>query len=349
MNDASCIVEVSSTSKWFGHTKALDKVNLAIPAGRIIGLLGANGAGKSTLLRTIIGLYLPDHGRVVTFGTVARDLGPKELARIGYIHQEGELLNWRTVGQLIRYVSAYYPNWNDGLEQRYVADFEINTDARVGSLSPGERQKVAILIAIGFEPELLVRRHLVVILAARADVPAVVPGQLHGGLGAIRVRDPDGHRAVQGHRRGRLDHDRHRRPHAHDRRRSNPDEPMPPRRAVFPMFSISWSAVTVPLRGRWPAPDAYARVRCDNRAAEARDGDGAGLGGLQRSAAHRLDALEPGCLRAPGELAAQSGERLAARSGGRHPRPRCGSSCWHRCEPLRLASQTQDTVGALAT
>jgi ABC-type multidrug transport system ATPase subunit len=156
MNDAGPIVQVSKISKWFGSTKALDAVSLAIPAGRIIGLLGANGAGKSTLLRTIVGLYLPDEGRVTTFGALARDLGPKELARLGYVHQEGELLNWMTVGQLIRYVSAYYPNWNDDLERRYITDFEINTGARVGSLSPGERQKVAILIAIGFEPELLI-------------------------------------------------------------------------------------------------------------------------------------------------------------------------------------------------
>ncbi len=156
MNDAGPIVEVSKISKSFGSTKALDEVDLAIPSGRIIGLLGANGAGKSTLLRTIIGLYLPDSGKVTTFGTVARDLGPRELARIGYVHQEGELLNWMTVGQLIRYVSAYYPNWNEDLERRYITDFEINTGARVGSLSPGERQKVAILIAIGFEPELLI-------------------------------------------------------------------------------------------------------------------------------------------------------------------------------------------------
>jgi ABC-2 type transport system ATP-binding protein len=156
MNDTGSIVEMEKISKWFGSTKALDAVSLAIPSGRIIGLLGANGAGKSTLLRTIIGLYLPDEGRVTTFGTVARDLGPRELARIGYVHQEGELLNWMTVGQLIRYVSAYYPNWNEDLERRYMIDFEIQMSARVGSLSPGERQKVAILIAIGFEPELLI-------------------------------------------------------------------------------------------------------------------------------------------------------------------------------------------------
>ncbi len=92
----------------------------------------------------------------MTFGCPARDLGPRELARIGYVHQEGELLNWMTVGQLIRYVSAYYPTWNEDLEQRYIARFRHQHGARVGSLSPGERQKVAILIAIGFEPELLI-------------------------------------------------------------------------------------------------------------------------------------------------------------------------------------------------
>ncbi|MGE5294202.1 MAG: ATP-binding cassette domain-containing protein [Solirubrobacterales bacterium] len=111
---------------------------------------------KSTLLRTIIGLYLLDQGRVETFGCLARDLGPKELARIGYVHQEGELLNWMTVGQLVRYVAAYYPNWNEHLERKYIADFGVDVKARVGTLSPGERQKVAILISIGFEPELLI-------------------------------------------------------------------------------------------------------------------------------------------------------------------------------------------------
>ena len=156
MSETSPIIELNEVSKAFGRTQALDGVELAVQPGRIIGLLGANGAGKSTLLRAIVGLYLPDSGRVTTVGCNARDLGPQELARIGYVHQEGELLNWMTVGQLIRYVAAYYPNWNEDLERRYVADFDVNTSARVGSLSPGERQKVAILIAIGFEPDLLI-------------------------------------------------------------------------------------------------------------------------------------------------------------------------------------------------
>lgn len=156
MNDANPIVQMHRLSKWFGGTDALRDVTLDIHAGSIIGLLGANGAGKSTLLRHIIGLYLPNKGSCITFGCEAGKLGPAQLGRIGYVHQEGELLEWMKVGQLIRYVSAYYPNWNHQLEEKYIADYDISMDARVGSLSPGQRQRLAILLAIGFEPELLI-------------------------------------------------------------------------------------------------------------------------------------------------------------------------------------------------
>ena len=156
MSKENPIVQMTGVYKRFGKIQALDGVDLSIYPGSIIGLLGANGAGKSTLLRHIIGLYLPDAGQCVTFGCEAGKLGPSELARIGYVHQEGELLDWMKAGQLIRYVSTYYPTWNRQLEEKYIADYEISTDARVGSLSPGQRQKLAILLAIGFEPELLI-------------------------------------------------------------------------------------------------------------------------------------------------------------------------------------------------
>jgi len=156
MSNEKPIVQMRRVCKRFGRIKALDDVDLEIYPGRIIGLLGANGAGKSTLLRHIIGLYLEDKGECVTFGCDSGKLGPKELGRIGYVHQEGELLDWMTVKQLIRYVSTYYSKWNRELEEKYVEDFEISTKVRVGSLSPGQRQRLSILLAIGFEPELLI-------------------------------------------------------------------------------------------------------------------------------------------------------------------------------------------------
>ena len=156
MTDDNPIIQIHNVSKNFKKVHALDNVSLDIFPGRIVGLLGANGAGKSTLLRHIIGLYLADAGACITFGQDAATLTPAELGRIGYVHQEGELLDWMTSKQLIRYVSAYYDTWNHDLEERYIRDFEISLKARVGSLSPGQRQRLAILLAIGFEPDLLI-------------------------------------------------------------------------------------------------------------------------------------------------------------------------------------------------
>ncbi len=156
MSDNGVMVRMQDLSKRFGAIQALNRVDLEIEQGRIVGLLGANGAGKSTLLRHIIGLYLPDRGQCTTLGCPAAKLGPAELARIGYVHQEGELIDWMTAAQLIRYVSVYYSNWNKDLEEKLVDQFEISPKSRVGSLSPGQRQRLAILIAICFEPELLI-------------------------------------------------------------------------------------------------------------------------------------------------------------------------------------------------
>jgi ABC-2 type transport system ATP-binding protein len=150
------LIQVDKLTKRFGETRALDEVSLEIGPGRIVGLLGANGGGKSTLLRHIVGLYLPDRGDCRTFGTRTADLSPADLSRIGYVHQEGALIDWMTPRQLIRYVAAYYPTWNTELEGEFIERFELPVHSRVGTMSPGERQKLAILLAIGFDPELLI-------------------------------------------------------------------------------------------------------------------------------------------------------------------------------------------------
>lgn len=156
MMSNSPIIQMNGLSKRFGKTNALDNVSLEVHSGKIVGLLGANGSGKSTLIRHIVGYYLPSKGECTTFGVEAGKLTAAELERIGYVHQEGELLGWMKVKQLIKYVSAYYPNWNNDLADQYVHDFDLPMDKAIGSLSPGVRQKVAILLAIGFEPEVLI-------------------------------------------------------------------------------------------------------------------------------------------------------------------------------------------------
>jgi ABC-2 type transport system ATP-binding protein len=150
------IVKIRGLTKEFDKNTALAEIDLEIMPGGIIGLLGPNGCGKSTLIRHIIGMYLPTKGKCITFGCDAAKLGKKELQSIGYVHQEGRLLDWMTVRQLIGYVSAYYANWNKALEKRLIDDFKLMLKDRVGSLSPGQRQKLAILLALGHEPDLLI-------------------------------------------------------------------------------------------------------------------------------------------------------------------------------------------------
>jgi ABC-2 type transport system ATP-binding protein len=153
---AQPLIQIEKLTKQFDDVRALDDVSLEIGPGRIVGLLGANSSGKSTLLRHIVGLYLPDRGCCRTFGSDAAKLSPEVLSRLGYVHQEGALIDWMTAAQLVRYVGSYYPTWNPELEAKFIERFQLPVHKRVGSLSPGQRQKLAILLAICFEPELLI-------------------------------------------------------------------------------------------------------------------------------------------------------------------------------------------------
>ena len=134
---AEPLIRVDKLTKQFDEVRALDEVSLEIGPGRIVGLLGANGSGKSTLLRHMVGLYLPDRGSCRTFGTKTAELSPEDLSRIGYVHQEGALIDWMTARQLVRYVAAYYPTWNDDWEAEFIERFELNMSKRVGAMSPG--------------------------------------------------------------------------------------------------------------------------------------------------------------------------------------------------------------------
>jgi ABC-2 type transport system ATP-binding protein len=154
--NTSPVVSIHALHKQFDQLSALRDINLDIYPGSIVGLVGANGCGKSTLLRHIVGLYLPSGGSCRTFGTDSGLLEAPQLGRIGYVHQEGRLINWMTVRRLIRYVAAHYPQWNQRLEADYLKRFDLDAAAIVGTLSPGKRQQLAILLALGFEPELLI-------------------------------------------------------------------------------------------------------------------------------------------------------------------------------------------------
>lgn len=149
------VFETNNLSKRFGDTTALDGIELQIPSGSVVGLIGPNGSGKSTLLLHATGQCLPTEGSCHTFDTPGASLGATELARLGVVHQQDSFLPWMSVRQQLAYVGSFYDRWDQELEKRLLEEFELRPDVRVATLSPGNAQKLSIILAVCHRPELL--------------------------------------------------------------------------------------------------------------------------------------------------------------------------------------------------
>lgn len=150
------MVEVRGLTRRFGSRAALDDVTLSIPAGTVLGLVGANGAGKTTLIRHLLGLLKAQAGRVRVFGLdpVADPAGV--LARIGYLSEEPDLPGWMRVEELLRYTRAFHPAWDEEYAAELVRQFGLGPAARLRDLSKGQRARAGLTAALAHRPELLV-------------------------------------------------------------------------------------------------------------------------------------------------------------------------------------------------
>src|SRR6185295_5368502 len=149
-------LEMKGVSKSFEKTEVLRNIDLSVVRGRVVGLLGKNGAGKSTLLKCALGLMKPNSGTATIFGEDVWNLSGDAKARIGYVPQKISLYDWMRVRHMIAYYAAFYPSWNDGLTAELVKKWELPSDDRVGKLSEGQLQKLALVLALGHEPDLLI-------------------------------------------------------------------------------------------------------------------------------------------------------------------------------------------------
>lgn len=150
------ILELQGVSKSFKNKSVLERIDLSIPRGSVVGLLGKNGAGKTTLLKCALGLLKTNSGTSRIFGEDSWDLSGETKARIGYVPQKIDLYAWMKVRQMISYYAAFYARWNDALTQALLSDWELDAEDRVGKLSEGQVQKLGLILAMGHEPDLLI-------------------------------------------------------------------------------------------------------------------------------------------------------------------------------------------------
>lgn len=152
----SSVVRIDDLHKHFGPNHVLRGVDMALESGTVLGLLGQNGSGKSTLLKCSLGLLRPTGGSVSVMGDDAWDLSAETKARLGYVPQEAVSYPWMRIRQVIAYTAAFYPTWNQPLVDELCRRWRLPLEERVGPLSVGQLQTLAIVLALGHEPELLV-------------------------------------------------------------------------------------------------------------------------------------------------------------------------------------------------
>jgi simple sugar transport system ATP-binding protein len=155
-------VELQRITKRFGSVLACDRVDLTLRQGEVHGILGENGAGKSTLMKILIGLVLPDDGRVDVRGRAVHIHDPLVAADLGIamVHQHYSLVDplsvWENVvlGEPARLDPSAARARVREIGERYGLD--VDPDARVGSLTAGQRQRVEIVKCLRRDPTILV-------------------------------------------------------------------------------------------------------------------------------------------------------------------------------------------------
>jgi ABC-2 type transport system ATP-binding protein len=146
------VLETRALNKRFARKWALRDCTLTIPAGAVVGLAGPNGAGKSTLLELAVALLAPSSGEIRTLGADPVEV-PGVLARVGYVAQDAPLYRSFTIGEMLEFARATNPGW-DGSAVAELVD-ELALDRRVSSLAAGDRARLALCLALGKRPSLV--------------------------------------------------------------------------------------------------------------------------------------------------------------------------------------------------
>ena len=160
-------VETTGLGKRFGSRWALRDCFLGLPEGRICGLVGANGAGKTTLLRMLAGLSRPSAGGAEIFGREPSDT-EAFVRDVGYLAQEIPLYRRWTVADHLTFGARLNPGWDDDATRERLDRLRIPFGQPVDTLSGGQRTQVALALALGKKPRLLLLDEPVAALDPRA-------------------------------------------------------------------------------------------------------------------------------------------------------------------------------------
>jgi len=151
----TAVLETADLTKRFGRRTALRECEMSLPAGKVVGLVGPNGAGKTTLLQLAIGLRAPTAGHIAVLGLSPTTDTVALLARAGFVGQDRPLYPDFTTGEMLEAGGRLNARWDAAYATARLRRFGIALDRRIRTLSTGQRAQVALALALGKRPELL--------------------------------------------------------------------------------------------------------------------------------------------------------------------------------------------------
>ncbi len=136
---------IGLTKIYGGSTPALDDLYMQLPKGKIVGLLGPNGSGKTTLLKLIAGLLTANQGMIAVCGV---PVGPDTKSLVSYLPDRTYLSNSQTIRQQLDYFQDFYADFDRTRAEAMLSQLELSPEARFGTLSKGNREKVQLVLVM---------------------------------------------------------------------------------------------------------------------------------------------------------------------------------------------------------
>ena len=139
----------------FGDKTAVERLDLRVEPGTVLGLVGRNGAGKTTSLRLALGMLFPDEGSVRVLGLDPVTQPMEVRTRVSLLSEESQLYPWMTVGEVLAFGAGLHPRWDPALERALVERLDLDRSETIRTLSRGTKAKVALVLGVACRPELL--------------------------------------------------------------------------------------------------------------------------------------------------------------------------------------------------
>lgn len=145
------VLSTKGLTKRYGKTLALDGLDLELPQGKIVGLLGPNGSGKTTLLKLAAGLLTPTAGSVTVCG---EQIGPQSKALVSYLPDRSYLNKQQKIREILDFFQDFYRDFDRSRAESMLRALKLDPEARLKTLSKGNQEKVQLVLVMSRKAKL---------------------------------------------------------------------------------------------------------------------------------------------------------------------------------------------------